>query len=137
MGCGPSAIPESLSGGVTDAVTSITQVMGTIIPYHKVSMFMTFLPSPRLKTKITRTKVCQICDDRSRHIDNDSGGNACDKTDDDNQDLAASGSNIGASVTENVNGGIAEVQNSVTQVLNIRSIMRLMKVLLMTTSEIF
>ena len=28
MGCGPSTIPDSLSGGVADAVTSITQVWG-------------------------------------------------------------------------------------------------------------
>ena len=62
------------------------------------------------------------CDDIDR------GGNDCDQTDDDHQDLKASGTNIGASVTESVSGGIAEVQNSVTQVLSIRSNMRLMKV---------
>ena len=72
--------------------------------------------------QITKTEIDK-CDD------NYSGGNDCDQTDNDNQDLAASGTNIGAGVTESVSGalsesvsaGIADVHSSVTQVLSIRS----------------
>ena len=88
--------------------------------------------------QITKTEIDK-CDD------NYSGGNDCDQTDNDNQDLAASGTNIGASVTESVSGalsesvsaGIADVHSSVTQVLSIRSNMMLIEVFVMVRSKLY